>query len=155
MNLLSVGAAYGAVATFASGGPLGKLIGIDNDTPVPAFIPVLMFAVLFGLSMDYEVFLISRIRERHLALGDTRRAITDGVGLTARVVTVAALIMTAVFLAFVTDYDVFVKLAGVGLATAVVVDATIIRLVLVPATMHLLGDANWWVPRRLRRPVTV
>jgi RND superfamily putative drug exporter len=151
MNLLSVGAAYGVVAVFASGGFLGRLIGIDTDTPVPAFIPVLMFAILFGLSMDYEVFLLSRIRERYLAHNDTRAAITEGVGLTARVITVAALIMTAVFLAFVTDYDVFVKLAGVGLATAVVVDATVIRLLLVPAMMQLLGESNWWAPRWLKR----
>ena len=111
----------------------------------------MMFAILFGLSMDYEVFLISRIREEYLKDGDTRRAIADGLAKTARVITAAAAIMVVVFLAFVVGDTVFLKLLGIGMATAIVVDATIVRMVLVPAVMQLLGRANWWLPGWLDR----
>jgi putative drug exporter of the RND superfamily len=151
MNLLSVGAAYGVVAVLADGGFLGRLVGIDTATPVPPFIPVIMFAVLFGLSMDYEVFLLSRIREEWLHSGDTASAVTVGLTRTARVISAAAAIMIVVFGALAIAPEVFLKLIGVGLATAVLVDATIVRLVLVPAVMQLLGERNWWMPKWLDR----
>ena len=151
MNLLSVGAAYGVVALAAEGGAFGGLLGVDTDTPVPPFIPVMMFAILFGLSMDYEVFLMSRIREEYLRVGETHEAVTSGLAKTARVITAAAAIMIVVFLAFVTSTEVFLKLMGVGMATAILVDATIVRMVLVPAVMQLLGQANWWIPGWLDR----
>jgi RND superfamily putative drug exporter len=151
MNLLSVCAAYGVMTLFAKGGALGELIGIDHEVPVAPFMPVMMFAILFGLSMDYEVFLISRIREEYLKDGDTRRAVADGLAKTARVITAAAAIMVVVFLAFLAAPDVFLKLFGIGLASAIFPDATVVRMVLVPATMELLGDRNWWLPRWLDR----
>jgi putative drug exporter of the RND superfamily len=151
MNLLSVGAAYGVVALAAEGGWFGSLLGVDTDTPVPPFIPVMMFAVLFGLSMDYEVFLLSRIREEYNRTGETSNAVADGLAKTARVITAAAAIMVVVFLAFIFSTEVFLKLMGVGMATAILVDATIVRMVLVPAVMQLLGRANWWMPRWLDR----
>ncbi len=152
MNLLSVAASYGVVALFLQGGWAGQLIGIDTQTPMPAFIPVLMFAVLFGLSMDYEVFLISRMRESWLRTnGYGGRAVVDGLAGTGRVITAAAAIMIAVFAAFVPSPEVFLKVIGVGMAAAIAIDATVVRLLLVPAVMHLLGRANWWLPRSLDR----
>ncbi len=154
MNLLSVGAAYGVMALFAGGGWFGsELLGIDRATPVAPFIPVMMFAILFGLSMDYEVFLLSRVREEYLGHRDTSRAVAEGLAKTARVITAAAAIMVVVFLAFVTSGTIFLKLLGIGMATAVLVDATVVRMVLVPALMQLLGRANWWMPRWLDRAV--
>jgi RND superfamily putative drug exporter len=151
MNILSIGAAYGVMAIAADGGWLGGLVGIDSATPVPAWLPMAMFAVLFGLSMDYEVFLLSRVREEYLRTGDNSTSVADGLANTARVITAAAAIMVTVFGAFVLEDAVFLKLAGLGLATAVLVDATIVRMILVPATMELLGDRNWWLPRWLDR----
>jgi putative drug exporter of the RND superfamily len=151
MNLLSVGAAYGVVALAAEGGWFGSLLGVDTDTPVPPFIPVMMFAILFGLSMDYEVFLLSRVREEYLRTGNTSNAVADGLAKTARVITAAAAIMVVVFLAFIFSTEVFLKLMGVGMATAILVDATIVRMVLVPAVMQLMGRANWWIPGWLDR----
>jgi RND superfamily putative drug exporter len=151
MNLLSIGAAYGVMALAAGGGWVGELVGIEDATPVPAWLPMMMFAVLFGLSMDYEVFLLSRVREEYVRTRDNRRAVADGLASTARVITAAAAIMVTVFGAFVMEDAVFLKLAGIGLATAVFVDATVVRMVLVPATMELLGDRNWWLPRWLDR----
>jgi putative drug exporter of the RND superfamily len=151
MNLLSVGAAYGVMTLVAKGGPVAELIGIDHEVPVAPFMPVMMFAILFGLSMDYEVFLISRIREEYLKDGNTSRAVADGLAKTARVITAAAAIMVVVFLAFVTAPDTFLKLFGIGLATAVFLDATVVRMVLVPAVMQLLGSRNWWIPDWLER----
>jgi RND superfamily putative drug exporter len=154
MNLLSVGAAYGVMALFAGGGWFGSdLLGIDRATPVAPFIPVMMFAILFGLSMDYEVFLLSRVREEFLGHGDTARAVTEGLARTARVITAAAAVMVVVFLAFVTSGEIFLELLGIGMATAVFVDATVVRMVLVPALMQLFGRANWWMPRWLDRAV--
>jgi len=153
MTVLSIGAAYGMVALLAEGGWAGQLIGIDTETPIPPYLPVIMFAVLFGLSMDYEVFLLSRVREEYLARGNTPRAVTEGLAQTARVITAAALIMIAVFGAFAFSADVSLKLIGVGLATAVLVDATIVRMVLVPAVMQLLGERSWWMPRWLDRVI--
>ena len=146
LNLLSIIAAYGVVAYAAEGGWFGQLFGITTPTPIPAFIPMMMFAILFGLSMDYEVFLLSRVREEYLRTGDNATAVADGLAATAKVITAAALIMTAVFGAFILDAQIFLKIIGIGMAAAVVIDATIIRLVLVPATMELLGDKNWWMP---------
>jgi RND superfamily putative drug exporter len=151
MNLLSIGAAYGVVALAAEGGSFGQLFGIDTDTPIPPFIPVMMFAILFGLSMDYEVFILSRVREEYLRHGDSSRAVADGIANTARVITAAGAIMVVVFLAFLLSTEVFLKLLGLGMATAIFVDATIVRMVLVPAIMQLLGDANWWIPGWLNR----
>jgi putative drug exporter of the RND superfamily len=151
MNLLSVGAAYGVMTLVAQGGGISELIGIDHEVPIAPFLPVMMFAILFGLSMDYEVFLVSRIREEYLKDGDTRRAVADGLAKTARVITAAAAIMVVVFLAFLTAPDVFLKLFGVGLATAIFLDATLVRMVLVPAVMQILGDRNWWIPNWLER----
>jgi RND superfamily putative drug exporter len=151
MNLLSVSAAYGVMTLFAKGGSLGELIGLDREVPIAPFMPVMMFAILFGLSMDYEVFLISRIREEYLKHGDTRRAVADGLAKTARVITAAAAIMVVVFLAFLAAPDTFLKLFGIGLATAIFLDATVVRMVLVPAVMQLLGDRNWWIPNWLER----
>src|SRR3954452_14068470 len=151
MNLLSVSAAYGVMTLVAKGGSVGKLIGIDHEVPVAPFMPVMMFAILFGLSMDYEVFLISRIREEYLKDGNTSRAVADGLAKTARVITAAAAIMVVVFLAFLAAPDVFLKLFGIGLASAIFLDATIVRMVLVPAVMQLLGSRNWWIPNWLER----
>jgi putative drug exporter of the RND superfamily len=151
MNLLSIGAAYGVVALAAEGGSFGQLFGIDTDTPVPPFIPVMMFAILFGLSMDYEVFILSRVREEYLRHRDTSRAVADGLAQTARVITAAGAIMVVVFLAFLLSPEVFLKLLGLGMATAIFVDATIVRMVLVPSVMQLLGRRNWWIPRWLDR----
>ena len=151
MNLLSVSAAYGVMTLAANGGGLSNLIGIDHEVPIAPFMPVMMFAILFGLSMDYEVFLISRIREEYLKDGDTRRAVADGLAKTARVITAAAAIMVVVFLAFLASSDVFLKLFGIGLASAIFLDATIVRMVLVPAVMQLLGKRNWWIPDWLER----
>ncbi len=149
MNLLSIGAAYGVVALCVNGGPLARLIGIPEPTPVPSFIPMMMFAILFGLSMDYEVFLISRIREEYERTGDNALAVADGLARTARVITAAAAIMVTVFLAFVLSPVPFIKMIGIGLSAAILVDATLVRMVLVPATMELLGDRNWWLPKWL------
>jgi RND superfamily putative drug exporter len=151
MNLLSVSAAYGVMTLAAKGGGFSNLIGIDHEVPVAPFMPVMMFAILFGLSMDYEVFLVSRIREEYLKDGDTRRAIADGLAKTARVITAAAAIMVVVFLAFLAAPDVFLKLFGIGLASAIFLDATLVRMVLVPAVMQLLGDRNWWIPKWLEK----
>ncbi|HEY7456199.1 MAG TPA: MMPL family transporter [Solirubrobacterales bacterium] len=151
MNLLSVSAAYGVMTLVAQGGAVGELIGIDHEVPIAPFMPVMMFAILFGLSMDYEVFLISRIREEYLRDGDTRRAVADGLAKTARVITAAAAIMVVVFLAFVASPEVFLKLFGIGLAAAIFLDATVVRMVLVPAVMQLLGARNWWIPDWLER----
>jgi RND superfamily putative drug exporter len=151
MNLLSVAAAYGVVALVLQGGWAGRLVGIDTETPLPAFVPVLMFAVLFGLSMDYEVFLVSRMREAWLRTGENHRAILEGLAGTGRVITAAAAIMVAVFAAFIPSPDVVLKVIGVGMASAIFIDATVVRMLLVPSVMHLLGKANWWLPRSLDR----
>ena len=151
LNLLSIGAAYGVlVMVFQWGWGMG-LIGLESTVPVVSFIPMFMFAVLFGLSMDYEVFLLSRVREEYVATGDNHHAVVAGLAGTARVITSAALIMIAVFAAFVLGNDPAVKMLGLGLATAIFVDATLVRCVLVPATMTLMGRANWWVPAWLDR----
>ncbi len=156
MNLLSVGAAYGVLVAIFQWGWASELIGVDRSGPIDAWIPMFLFAIVFGLSMDYEVFLLSRIKEeydRGVRRGrpDNNLAVADGLAITARVITAAALIMFCVFGAFVLGDDRSLKLFGLGLAVAVLIDATIVRLLLVPATMELLGDKNWWIPKWLDR----
>jgi RND superfamily putative drug exporter len=151
MNLLSIAAAYGVIVAIFQWGWLKGLVGLDETVPIVSFVPMMMFAILFGLSMDYEVFLLSRIREEYYESKDNLRSVIDGLAATARVITSAALIMISVFLSFVGNPDPTVKMFGVGLAVAVFVDATLVRLVLVPATMELLGAANWWLPHWLGR----
>ncbi|MBI5949228.1 MAG: MMPL family transporter [Chloroflexi bacterium] len=150
MNLLSIGASYGVLVAIFQWGWLAGPLNIQEG-PVETFIPMMLFAILFGLSMDYEVFLISRIREEYVRTKHNATAVSHGLAATARVITAAAAIMVAVFLSFVLGEDRIIKEFGIGLATAIFVDATIVRLVLVPATMELLGDANWWLPRWLDR----
>ena len=155
LNLLSIGAAYGVLVMVFQWGWGKGLIGLDATVPIVSFVPMFMFAVLFGLSMDYEVFLLSRVREEYVATGDNDAAVVAGLAGTARVITSAALIMISVFGVFVFGSDPVVKMMGLGLATAIFVDATIVRCVLVPATMKLLGNANWWLPRWLDRRLPV
>ena len=149
MNLLSIGAAYGVIVAVFQWGWAKNLVGLEHTIPINPFVPMVMFAILFGLSMDYEVFLLSRVREEYVRHGDSHRSVVDGVASTARVITSAALIMISVFAAFVLGDNVIVKMFGVGLSVAVLLDATLVRLV--PATMSLLGSANWWLPRWLDR----
>ncbi|MEV5975149.1 MMPL family transporter [Streptomyces sp. NPDC051921] len=151
LNLLSIGAAYGFMVAVFQWGWGGALIGLEATVPVVSFIPMFLFAILFGLSMDYEVFLLSRVREEYVRTGDNGTAIVEGVSGTARVITSAALIMVAVFLSFAVAEDPSTKMFGLGLATAIFIDATVVRMVLVPATMTLLGPANWWLPNWLDR----
>jgi RND superfamily putative drug exporter len=153
MNLLSVGAAYGVLVAVFQWGWGGSLIGLGKQGPIEAFVPMMLFAITFGLSMDYEVFLLSRIREAYDRTGDNATAVADGLAATARLITAAAAIMVCVFGAFVLGDERVLKMFGLGLATAVLLDATVVRLVLVPATMELLGDRNWWLPRWLQRIV--
>jgi RND superfamily putative drug exporter len=155
MNLLSIGAAYGIlVAIFQWGWGMG-LIGVDRAGPIEAWVPMFLFAIVFGLSMDYEVFLLSRIKEEYDRTGVNETAVADGLAMTARVITAAALIMVFVFGSFLLETDRTVKLFGVGLATAVFLDATVVRMLLVPATMTLARTYNWWAPAPLRRLVPV
>ncbi|MDL2076347.1 MMPL family transporter [Streptomyces sp. GXMU-J15] len=151
LNVLSIGAAYGVMVAVFQWGWGGALIGLEATVPIVSFIPMFLFAILFGLSMDYEVFLLSRVREEYLRTGDNGRAIVEGVSRTARIITSAALIMVAVFLSFAVAEDPSTKMFGLGLATAIFIDATVVRMVLVPATMTLLGRANWWLPKWLDR----
>jgi len=151
LNLLSIGAAYGVLVMVFQWGWGKELIGLETTVPIVSFIPMFMFAILFGLSMDYEVFLLSRVREEYAATGDNDRSVIAGLANTARVITSAALIMISVFGGFVLGDDPVIKMMGLGLATAILVDATIVRVVLVPATMKLMGDANWWLPAWLDR----
>jgi putative drug exporter of the RND superfamily len=151
MNLLASAAAFGVLTLAANGGPLGDLVGIPEATPVPILLPIGIFAILFGLSMDYEVFLLSRIKEEYDRTGNNALAVADGLAKSARVITAGAAVMITVFLSFVLGQDVFTKMFGIGLAAAVFIDATVVRMVLVPATMELLGDRNWWLPGWLDR----
>jgi putative drug exporter of the RND superfamily len=153
MNLLSIGAAYGVIVAVFQWGWLGDLIGIGKTGPIDPWVPLMLFTILFGLSMDYEVFLLSKIREEWLATGDNANAVADGLAATARVITAAAAIMVCVFGSFVLGEVRVLKLFGLGLAVAVFVDATLVRMVLVPATMELLGKGNWWFPPWLEKLV--
>jgi len=151
LNLLSIGAAYGVIVAIFQWGWGGSLFGVSEKVPIESYVPVLMFAIVFGLSMDYEVFLLSRIKEAWERTGDNTAAVADGLSRTARVITCAALIMATVFISFTLSSAVVVKMLAVGLAVSVIVDATIVRLVLVPASMTLFGRANWWLPSWLDR----
>ncbi len=150
MNLLSIAAAYGVVVLVFQQGWLGSWIGVDAG-PIEPFIPMMLFAIVFGLSMDYEVFLLSRVREEFDRSGDARGSVADGLASTARVITAAAAIMVVVFGSFVFEDNRAIKMFGLGLAVAVLLDATVVRLLLVPAAMELMGARNWWVPRWLDR----
>ena len=151
LNLLSVAAAFGVVTAIFQTDFGAHLVGVSHAAPVSTWVPILMFTALFGLSMDYEVFLLSRVREAWLRTGDAKAAVVQGVSATGRVITSAAAIMIAVFLGFAMDPNVTVKTVGVGMAAAVLIDATLVRLVLAPAAMTLLGKAGWWLPRGLAR----
>jgi putative drug exporter of the RND superfamily len=151
LNLLSIGAAYGVIVMVFQWGWGKGLIGLESTVPIVVFIPMFMFAILFGLSMDYEVFLLSRVREEYVRTGDSDSSVIHGIASTARVITSAAMIMIAVFLGFVLGDDPATKMFGLGLATAIFVDATVVRMVLVPASMKLMGRANWWLPAWLDR----
>ncbi len=146
MNVLSIGAAFGIVVAVFQWGWLGGLIGLEGTGPIESFLPVFLFAIVFGLSMDYEVFLMSRIHEEWEASHDERRAVTRGLALTGRVITAAALIMVTVFASFMLGPDRIIKLFGLGLSAAVLIDAIVIRSVLVPAIMQLFGPRAWWLP---------
>jgi putative drug exporter of the RND superfamily len=151
MNVLSIGAGYGAVVAVFQWEWFGGLFGLDGPVPVVSMVPMLMFAILFGLSMDYEVFLLSRTREEYLRSGDNTDSVVAGISNTARVITSAALIMIVVFTGFALGDNIIIQQIGLGLAVAVLIDATIVRVALVPSTMVLLGDRNWWMPRWLDR----
>jgi RND superfamily putative drug exporter len=151
MNLLASAAAFGVLTLAVNGGPLGDLVGIPEATPVPILLPIGIFAILFGLSMDYEVFLLSRIKEEYDKTGDNALAVADGLAKSAKVITAGAAVMITVFLSFVLGQDAYTKMFGIGLAAAIFIDATLVRMVLVPATMELLGDRNWWLPGWLDR----
>jgi RND superfamily putative drug exporter len=151
MNLLSICAAYGVLVGISQYGWLRQVFGFPENVPVTTWVPMFLFVILFGLSMDYEVFLLSRIRESYDATGDNAAAVAHGLARTARVITAAAAIMIVVFLSFVAGGQVSVKQIGLGLAVAVLIDATLVRMVLVPAVMELLGKANWWLPGPLAR----
>ncbi|MDX2297457.1 MULTISPECIES: MMPL family transporter [Streptomyces] len=154
MNLLSIGAAYGVVVAVVQWGWLGSALGFPAPMPVTTWAPMMMFPILFGLSMDYQVFLISRVREEYERTGDTREAVARGLARTAKVITAAAAIMIAVFTTSLLGPDVAVKQGGLGMAVAVLIDATIVRMIFVPAVMELCGKANWWMPGRRRAPET-
>jgi RND superfamily putative drug exporter len=151
MNLLSITAAYGVLVMIAQNGWLAGLFGFPEKMPVTTWVPMFLFVILFGLSMDYEVFLISRIREEYDRTGDNAASVARGLSSTARVITAAAAIMVAVFFSIAIAPAVSTKQIGIGLAVAILVDATVVRLVLVPAVMELLGRANWWLPAWLAR----
>jgi RND superfamily putative drug exporter len=153
MNLLSIAAAFGVVVAIFQWGWLGSLVGASEEQPILAFMPMFLFSILFGLSMDYEVFLMSRIREAYDHGKNTPDAVVEGLGVTARVITAAAAIMVVVFLSFVVAPDPILKQFGVGLAVAIFVDATVVRMILVPAVMELMGEWNWWFPKWLDRSI--
>ncbi|HEY0950558.1 MMPL family transporter, partial [Nocardioides sp.] len=150
MNLLSVGAAYGAVVAIFQWGWLSDVFGAQPG-PIESFAPMMLFAVLFGLSMDYEVFLLSRVREEYLRTGQAGAAVADGIAATARVITAAASVMVVVFASFLLNDDRVVNLFGFGLAVAIAIDATLVRLVLVPALMAVAGRLAWYMPRWMDR----
>jgi uncharacterized membrane protein YdfJ with MMPL/SSD domain len=151
MNLLSVGAAYGVLTFVFQEGHGATLIGLEGAVPIVSYVPLIMFGILFGLSMDYQVFLLTRIQEHFRESGDNHEAVVDGLASTARVITSAALIMVSVFSSFVLNGDPTVKQFGLGLAVAIAIDASVVRCLLVPAVMVLIGRANWWLPRWAER----
>jgi RND superfamily putative drug exporter len=150
-NLLSVAASYGVVTAVFQLGWGSSLIGLDHSIPIVSFVPLLMFAILFGLSMDYEVFLMTQMKEHYVEYGDERRAVVEGLANTGRVITSAAGIMVCVFASFILSGDPVVKEFGVGLAVAIAIDSTVVRCLLVPAVMELMGKWAWWMPKWLDR----
>ena len=153
MNLLSIGASYGVLTAIFQYGWLSGVIGLPGPVPIVSYVPLFMFAILFGLSMDYEVFLVSQIEEHVHAGEDSRTSVVSGLVTSARVITAAAMIMVFVFGSFVLNGDPTVKQFGIGLAVAVILDATVVRCLLVPALMILMGDHNWYMPKWLDRIV--
>jgi uncharacterized membrane protein YdfJ with MMPL/SSD domain len=153
MSLISISASFGALVFIFQQGHFEDLLGFEASGALGAWLPVLMFAILFGLSMDYEVLLLSRIRERYLVHGDNTRAVAEGIGLTGGIITGAALIMVAVFAAFSLSGITFIKALGFTQALAVLIDATLVRGILVPAFMRVMGSVNWWAPRWVQRLV--
>ncbi len=151
LNLLSIAAAYGVLVAVFQWGWLGGLFGVEEPVPIESYVPMIMFAIVFGLSMDYEVFLLSRVREAYLAGHDNHGSVATGLAVTARVISSAALIMICVFFAFLASDDVVIKMLALGLGVSVLIDATLIRLVVVPCAMFLLGSGNWWLPAWLDR----
>ncbi len=149
LNILSIGAAYGVIVAIFEWGWGASAIGLQSTLPIPAYVPMLVFCIVFGLSMDYEVFLVSRMHEAWRVTGDAHRSVAIGIGATARVITTAALIMIVVFASFVLNPDPTVKMLAIGMAFAVLIDASIVRMILVPAIMSLLGARAWWLPRWL------
>ncbi|PYC76772.1 transporter [Streptomyces tateyamensis] len=151
LNLLSIGASYGVVVAAFQWGWLGPALGVHGKVPIESYVPMMMFAIVFGLSMDYEVFLLSRVHEAWIRTGDSRASVAHALEITARVITCAALIMVSVFAAFVVSDNIVIKMMGLGLAVSVLIDATVVRLLLVPAVLTLLGARAWWTPRWLDR----
>jgi RND superfamily putative drug exporter len=149
LNILSIGAAYGVIVAIFEWGWGASLIGLHTTLPIPAYVPMLVFCIVFGLSMDYEVFLLSRVHEAWLATRDAHRSVAIGIGATARVITTAAAIMIVVFTSFVLNPDPTVKMLAIGMAFAVLIDASLVRMILVPSIMSLLGEHAWWLPRWL------
>jgi RND superfamily putative drug exporter len=154
--LLSIASSFGVVVAVFQWGWLKDVIGLQETIPIISFLPMLMFAILFGLSMDYEVFILSRVREDYVRTNQARHSVLTGLTSSARVITAAALIMISVFASFILGDDPTIKMFGVGLAVSIAVDATVVRCLLVPATMAVLGDRNWWTPgrKRVRTKVT-
>ncbi|AZM63967.1 MULTISPECIES: MMPL family transporter [unclassified Streptomyces] len=151
LNVLSITASYGVVVAVFQWGWGGPALGVSGTVPIESYVPMMMFAIIFGLSMDYEIFLLSRVHEAWLRTGDARAAVAHALEITARVITCAALIMVSVFAAFIVSDNVVVKMLGLGLAVSVLIDATVVRLLMVPAVMTLLGRHAWWTPRWLDR----
>ncbi|MFF7892136.1 MMPL family transporter [Streptomyces sp. NPDC007907] len=153
LNVLSIAASYGVVVAVFQWGWGGPALGVHGKVPIESYVPMMMFAIVFGLSMDYEIFLLSRVHEAWLRTGDAKGAVAHALEITARVITCAALIMVSVFAAFLLSDNIVVKMLGLGLAVSVLIDATVVRLLMVPAVMTLLGRHAWWMPRWLDRVV--
>lgn len=149
LNVLSIAASYGVVVAVFQWGWGGPALGVSGKVPIESYVPMMMFAIIFGLSMDYEIFLLSRVHEAWLRTGDAEASVAHALEITARVITCAALIMVSVFAAFVVSDNIVVKMLGLGLAVSVLIDATVVRLLMVPAVMTLLGPHAWWTPRFL------
>ncbi|MDF3140826.1 MULTISPECIES: MMPL family transporter [unclassified Streptomyces] len=151
LNVLSIAASYGVVVAVFQWGWGGPALGVNGKVPIESYVPMMMFAIIFGLSMDYEIFLLSRVHEAWLRTGDAKASVAHALEITARVITCAALIMVSVFAAFIVSDNIVVKMLGLGLAVSVLIDATVVRLLMVPAVMTLLGRHAWWTPRWLDR----
>jgi RND superfamily putative drug exporter len=151
LNVLSITASYGVVVAVFQWGWGGPALGVHGDVPIESYVPMMMFAIIFGLSMDYEIFLLSRVHEAWLRTGDAKDSVAHALEITARVITCAALIMVSVFSAFIISDNIVVKMLGLGLAVSVLIDATVVRLLMVPAVMTLLGARAWWTPHWLDR----